>query len=57
MDEEAARRSVDRLNQLNMERRRIVKAHFEELCRVDRNKDSLGWWFIARRALRGSRDS
>lgn len=31
MDEETARRSVDRLNQLNMERRRIVKAHFEEL--------------------------
>jgi len=31
LDEEAARRSVDRLNQLNMERRRTVKAHFEEL--------------------------
>ncbi len=31
LDEEAARQSVDRLNQLNQERRRIVKAHFEEL--------------------------
>jgi single-stranded-DNA-specific exonuclease len=32
LDDEAARQSVDRLNQLNMERRRIVKAHFEELA-------------------------
>ena len=32
LDEEAARQRVDRLNQLNMERRRIVKAHFEELA-------------------------
>jgi len=31
LDEEAARQSVDRLNQLNAERRRIVKLHFEEL--------------------------
>jgi single-stranded-DNA-specific exonuclease len=31
LDEEAARRSVDRLNQLNLERRRTVKFHFEEL--------------------------
>jgi single-stranded DNA-specific DHH superfamily exonuclease len=31
LDEEAARQSVDRLNQLNVERQRIVKAHFEEL--------------------------
>jgi single-stranded-DNA-specific exonuclease len=30
-DEEAARQRVDRLNQLNMERRRTVKLHFEEL--------------------------
>jgi len=30
LDEEAARQSVDRLNQLNVERRRTVKAHFEE---------------------------
>ncbi len=32
LDEEAARQSVDRLNQLNMERRRTVKVHFEELA-------------------------
>jgi len=31
LDEEAARQSVDRLNQLNLERRRAVNAHFEEL--------------------------
>jgi single-stranded-DNA-specific exonuclease len=31
LDEEAARQRVDRLNQLNLERRRTVKAHFEEL--------------------------
>jgi single-stranded DNA-specific DHH superfamily exonuclease len=31
LDEEVARQSVDRLNQLNVERQRIVKAHFEEL--------------------------
>jgi len=31
LDEEAARQSVDRLNQLNTERRRTVKLHFEEL--------------------------
>jgi single-stranded-DNA-specific exonuclease len=31
LDEEAARQSVDRLNQLNLERRRTVKVHFEEL--------------------------
>ena len=31
LDEEAARQSVDRLNQLNLERRRTVKLHFEEL--------------------------
>jgi single-stranded-DNA-specific exonuclease len=31
LDEEAARQSVDRLNQLNQERRRTVKVHFEEL--------------------------
>jgi single-stranded-DNA-specific exonuclease len=31
LDEEAARQNVDRLNQLNVERRRIVKAHFEEM--------------------------
>jgi single-stranded-DNA-specific exonuclease len=31
LDEEAARRSVDRLNHLNLERRRTVKLHFEEL--------------------------
>jgi len=31
LDDEAARRSVDRLNDLNLERRRIVKLHFEEL--------------------------
>ena len=31
LDEEAARQSVDRLNQLNAERRHTVKLHFEEL--------------------------
>jgi single-stranded-DNA-specific exonuclease len=31
LDQEAARQSVDRLNQLNQERRCTVKAHFEEL--------------------------
>ena len=31
LDEEAARQSVKRLNQLNQERRRTVKVHFEEL--------------------------
>jgi single-stranded-DNA-specific exonuclease len=31
LDEEAARKSVDRLNHLNLERRRTVKLHFEEL--------------------------
>ena len=31
MNEEAAQRSVERLNQLNLERRRTVKVHFEEL--------------------------
>ncbi|WP_342667470.1 DHH family phosphoesterase [Edaphobacter aggregans] len=31
LDEEAARQSVDRLNHLNLERRRTVKLHFEEL--------------------------
>jgi single-stranded-DNA-specific exonuclease len=31
LDEEAARQSVDRLNQLNLERRRTVKLYFEEL--------------------------
>jgi single-stranded-DNA-specific exonuclease len=31
VDEEAAQQSVDRLNQLNLERRRTVKLHFEEL--------------------------
>ena len=31
LDEEAARQSVARLNQLNLERRRAVNAHFEEL--------------------------
>ena len=31
LDEAAARQSVDRLNQLNVERRRTVKVHFEEL--------------------------
>ncbi len=31
LDEEAARQSVDRVNQLNAERRRTVKLHFEEL--------------------------
>jgi single-stranded-DNA-specific exonuclease len=31
LDEEAARRSVDRLNHLNLERRHTVKLHFEEL--------------------------
>jgi single-stranded-DNA-specific exonuclease len=31
LDEEAARQSVDRLDQLNLERRRTVKVHFEEL--------------------------
>ena len=31
LDEEAARQSVDRLNQLNVERRHTVKAQFEEL--------------------------
>jgi single-stranded-DNA-specific exonuclease len=32
LDKEAARQSVDRLNHLNLERRRTVKAHFEELA-------------------------
>jgi len=36
LDEEAARQSVDRLNQLNVERRHTVKVHFEELV------DSIG---------------
>src|SRR5260370_32389239 len=31
LDEEAARHTVNRLNQLNQERRRTVKVHFEEL--------------------------
>jgi single-stranded-DNA-specific exonuclease len=31
LDEEAARQSVGRLNQLNQERRRMVKLHFEQL--------------------------
>jgi len=31
LDEEAARQTVNRLNQLNLERRRTVKMHFEEL--------------------------
>ena len=31
LDAEAARQSVDRLNHLNLERRRTVKLHFEEL--------------------------
>jgi single-stranded-DNA-specific exonuclease len=31
LDEEAARQSVERLNHLNLERRRTVKLHFEEL--------------------------
>jgi single-stranded-DNA-specific exonuclease len=31
LDEEAARHSVDRLDHLNLERRRTVKLHFEEL--------------------------
>jgi len=31
LDEEAARQSVDRLNELNAERQRTVKLHFEEL--------------------------
>jgi len=31
LDEEAARQSVDRLNQLNVERQHTVKVHFEEL--------------------------
>jgi single-stranded-DNA-specific exonuclease len=31
VDEESARQSVDRLNHLNLERRRTVKLHFEEL--------------------------
>ena len=31
LDEEAARKSVDRLNHWNLERRRTVKLHFEEL--------------------------
>jgi single-stranded-DNA-specific exonuclease len=31
LDEEAARRAVNSLNQLNLERQRIVKLHFEEL--------------------------
>jgi single-stranded-DNA-specific exonuclease len=31
LDDEAARQSVDRLNQLNVERQCTVKAHFEEL--------------------------
>jgi single-stranded-DNA-specific exonuclease len=31
LDEEAARQSVDRLNQLNLKRRRTVKLHFEKL--------------------------
>jgi single-stranded-DNA-specific exonuclease len=31
LDEGAARQAVDRLNQLNQERRRTVKVHFEEL--------------------------
>jgi hypothetical protein len=31
LDEEAARQTVNRLNQLNLERRRTVKRYFEEL--------------------------
>ena len=31
LDKEAARKSVDRLNHLNLERRRTVKVHFEEI--------------------------
>jgi len=31
LDEEVARKSVDRLNHLNLERRRTVKLHFEEI--------------------------
>lgn len=34
VDEEAARTSVDRLNQLNAERRRVVSQHFDELAQT-----------------------
>jgi single-stranded-DNA-specific exonuclease len=34
VDEEAARTSVDRLNQLNMDRRRAVNLHFDELVQA-----------------------
>jgi single-stranded-DNA-specific exonuclease len=47
VDEDAARKSVDRLNQLNLDRRRAVNLHFDELVR-------LPWWSIARPAPRGS---
>ena len=40
LDEEAARQSVGRLNQLNLERRRTVKLHFEELVVPGRGKYS-----------------
>jgi single-stranded-DNA-specific exonuclease len=42
LDEEAARQSVDRLNQLNLERRRTVKIHFEELVESLGTKISAG---------------
>jgi single-stranded-DNA-specific exonuclease len=34
VDEDAARKSVDRLNQLNLERRRAVNLHFDELVQA-----------------------
>jgi single-stranded-DNA-specific exonuclease len=42
LDEEAARQSVDRLNQLNVERRHTVKAHFEELVESIRTNTPAG---------------
>jgi hypothetical protein len=40
LDEEVARQNVDRLNQLNLERRRTVKVQFEELVESIRNEHS-----------------
>ncbi len=44
LDQKAARQSVDRLNQLNAERRRTVKVHFEKLVESIGTKRQLVWW-------------
>jgi single-stranded-DNA-specific exonuclease len=53
MDEEAARQSVDRLNQLNLERRRILKVHFEELVESLGTKIPAGLVVYRKTSLKG----